>query len=106
MTGMDATPCEEQTTAAVHAGTSCLGESARGANSNIASEFGRREERRSTVHKRISFNFRRLKIVWILWTGNMSASSRAYWGWVSMRTAIEASSGWGLWFRVRDSVSG
>ena len=40
-------------------------------------------------------NWRRLKIVWILWTGNLSASNRAYWGWVSLRTAIEASSGWG-----------
>jgi hypothetical protein len=49
------------------------------------------------------FNFRRLKIVLILWTGNLSASSRAYWGWVSVRTAIAASSGWGPWFRVRES---
>lgn len=29
-------------------------------------------------------------IVWLLWSGNRHASSRGYWGWVSLRTAIAA----------------
>jgi hypothetical protein len=44
-------------------------------------------------------NWRRLKIVWILWSGNFSSCNRRYWGWVKLRTAIEASSGWGPWFK-------
>jgi hypothetical protein len=51
-------------------------------------------------------NWRRMKIVWVLWSGNRHASSRAYWGWVSIRTAVEASSGWGPWFCLPDNAQG
>jgi hypothetical protein len=49
----------------------------------------------------IAFNWRRAKIVWLLWSGNRHASSRDYWGWVSLGTAIAASVGWGPWFGRR-----
>lgn len=42
-------------------------------------------------------NWARLKIVWLLWTGNRHRSAREYWGWVSLRTAVEASAAWGPW---------
>ena len=47
-------------------------------------------------------NWRRLKITWIIWTINLHADSRAYCGgWVSVRTAVEASAGFGPWFRAK-----
>ena len=34
---------------------------------------------------------KRLRYFWIIYTGNLYACNRRYWGWISIRTAWEAA---------------